>query len=52
MNTDKLIEVIKIQSEIIEILSREYTSTHRNPEQNQQMRDLVQNLKNLQKELM
>lgn len=48
---DKLIEIITVQSEIIEILSREYIDTQRSPYEKQEMRDLLRLLKDLQKDL-
>jgi hypothetical protein len=51
MESDKLIEIITVQSEIIEILSREYTDAPRSPYEKQEMRDLIRLLKDLQKDL-
>jgi hypothetical protein len=51
MSEEKLKDIIKVQSEIIEILSIEYLKPHRSPYEEEQMKDLVKLLKNLQKEL-
>lgn len=51
MKEDKLIEIITVQSEIIEILSREYTDAPRSPYEKNEMRDLIRLLKELQKDL-
>ena len=51
MDTSKLLEIIKVQSEIIEILSVEYLKPHRSPIGQEQMKELMQLLKNLQIEL-
>ncbi|MHC0440270.1 hypothetical protein [Flavobacterium sp. 3-210] len=51
METEKLIEIIKAQSVIIKILSREYTNTPRNPQEKEYMWKLIRELENLQKEL-
>ena len=51
METDKLIEIIKLQSQIIEILCKEFTNAPRNPYEKDYMWDLIRQLKNLQKEL-
>lgn len=51
MKADKLIEIITVQSEIIEILSREYADAPRSPYEKDEMRDLIRLLKELQKDL-
>lgn len=50
MKADKLPQIITVQSEIIEILSREYTDAPRSPYEKQEMRDLIRLLKDLQKD--
>ncbi len=48
--TEKLIQIIKLQSEIIKILSRVYTSDNRSPYEKEHMWKLLRNLENLEKE--
>lgn len=48
---DKLIEVIKVQSEIIEILGYVYTDSDKSPMEKDRMRILLSTLKNLEKQL-
>lgn len=47
MESDKLIEIISIQSEIIEILSQEYLGKHRSPVERDKMRELLDLLNSL-----
>lgn len=51
MDTDKLLTVIRIQTEIIDILCKEYKTVFRSPVEKQKMTELQETLKGLQKEL-
>lgn len=47
MESDKLIEIISVQSEIIEILSQEYIGKYRSPSERDKMRNLLDLLNSL-----
>ena len=49
METEKLLEVIKIQSEMLEILCKKYLDENRNQIEKQIMMDLQDALRNAQK---
>ncbi|MDK2773328.1 MAG: hypothetical protein KYX68_14075 [Flavobacterium sp.] len=49
MDTEQLLKIIEIQSEIIEILSAEYQNINRSPSEKERMRELLKDLRDAQK---
>jgi hypothetical protein len=51
METEKLLEIIKIQSEILEVLCKKYLDDNRNPIEKKILMDLRDTLRDAQKSI-
>jgi hypothetical protein len=51
MNTEKLIQLITIQNQLLTILLKEYKSMHKSPDEKAQISELQDTLKTLQQEI-